>query len=228
MSQRWTLIGRITLQQIYTHGIRGFFIILIATVFSGYVIIAEYGYHIRLVTREVSFVPPFATLMILTELGPILACLLLTAFSGAALAAETGMLRLTEQWDAMKIEQIPRFWFYIFPRVAACTIISMGLTLFNMAGELTAAVVVSPFTLGITSQLFYNRLFTLVGSAELIQGMFKAFIFGITYPSVAIYFGLKAHGTAASIGTRATQAVVMASMGIIILDFCISFLFSTL
>ena len=226
MEKSWIIFIRLTLHQIYTHGIRGFFIVLLATVFSGYVIIAEYGYHIRLVTREVSFVPPFATLMILTELGPILACLLLTAFSGASLAAETGMMRLTEQWDAFQVERIPKWQFYILPRILACTLISIGLTLFNIAGELTAAVFVSPYTLGLTPQLFFNRLFMLTDNIDLVQGLVKACVFGVTYPSIAIYTGLKARRTAASIGTQATQAVVMASMSIIALDFFISFLFS--
>lgn len=226
MQSPWLTFCRLTLHQIYTHGVRGFFIVLLATVFSGFVIISEYAFHIRLITREVSFVPSFSSLMIITELGPVIACLLMVSFSGAAIAAETAMIRLTDQWDAFRVERIPVGRFFVLPRVLGCMIICVGLTLFNMGGEIFAAVIVSPFKLGLTSQMFYKNLFNLVGPLDLTQGLIKAALFGLSYPCIAIFYGLKANRTASSIGMMATQAVVIASLTIIVEDFVISFLFS--
>lgn len=216
------------LHQMYVHGIRGMWIVLVSMVFSGQVIISEFAYHIQLIIDDLSFVPPFSTQLIMTEFGPLLACLLMVSFSGAAIAAETGMMRVTEQWDAYKLERIPVWRFYILPRVIACMFICIILTVYNIAGELLTANFTSPWILHLSWQQFWDNMFNLVETRDFIQGILKGLFFGVTYSSIAIAVGLRSQRTAASIGRKSTEAVVIATVAIIIEDFVISYLFSTM
>ena len=215
-----------TLNQIYIHGIRGLWVVLISMVFSGQVIISEFAYHIQLIMEDLSFVPAFATQLIVTEFGPMLACLLMVSFSGASIAAETGMMRVTEQWEAYKVERIPIWQFYILPRVVACMLVCVILTIYNIAGEMLIANLTSPWILQLSWHQYWDNMFTQIDSRDFLQGILKGMIFGITYSSIAIAVGLRAERTAASIGRKSTEAVVLATLAIIIEDFVISYIFS--
>lgn len=216
----------LTLRQSYVHGIRGFWIVVFSAVFSGQVILSEFAHHVKMLTPELSFIPPLATFMVVTKFGSLFACLLLVSFSGAAIAAETGMMKLSQQWDAFRVEGIPVWRFFVLPRIVACIVVSLCLSVFNIVAELATSIVSSPWMLGLSEIQYWDRAFLLTGPSDLLQGLIKAIVFGFSYGSIAIVCGLRASPTSASIGKRSTQAVVLATLVIIIEDFVLSFVFS--
>ncbi len=224
MTGRWRF-SRLLLEQLYLHGIRGLWVVLLAAIFTGQVIIAEYAYHIRYIMHELTFVPPFATSMILTQFGPLLACMLMVSLSGAAIASETGLMRSTEQWDALKLEHISLWSFYIWPRIVACTCICIALTLLNMAGQIVSFVAISPWELGLSWAKVIDTLFDMCSLSDLIQGLCKGAFFGFSYSSIAIFIGAQPGHSSADVGKRSTQAVVLGIFAIIVEDFLLSYIF---
>ena len=97
-------------------------IIVLSVSFAAVVTILEASFHMKLVIQNDSMVPGFAALLILRELGAVVSSLLLTSRVGAGYAAEVGSMQITEQVDALRLLGINPLRFLVVPRLIACTI----------------------------------------------------------------------------------------------------------
>jgi phospholipid/cholesterol/gamma-HCH transport system permease protein len=212
-------------QQLYFVANRSLFIIVFCVSFAAMVTLLESSFHMKLVIQNDSLVPGFAAMLILRELGAVVTALLLTARVGAGIAAEVGLMQITEQNDALKMLGIDPVPFLFWPRLVACVLGGIALTLVADLVCLYAALLVSHSAMGFTPGMFLSSMRRFVHFKDLIQSGIKGGVFGLVIPIVSCWFGFRCKAGAEGVGHATTQSVVIASVSIILLDFILSFLF---
>jgi phospholipid/cholesterol/gamma-HCH transport system permease protein len=150
----------------------------------------------------------------------------LTSRVGAGIAAEVGLMKVTEQIDALKMLGIDPVQYLVVPRVIACAVGAVVLTVVANMLCIYCAMLVSESYLGFTSGLFLTAMRRFVEFNDLILSMIKAFFFGLTIPLVSCYYGFRCKPGADGVGSATTNSVVASSISIIVIDFILSYLFS--
>lgn len=201
-------------------------VILFCVSFAAVVTIIESSFHMKLVVQNDALVPGFAALLILRELGVVVTALLLTSRVGAGLAAEVATMQITEQNDALRMLGIDPIRFLVVPRLIACVIGGMVLSLIANLVCLYCAMLVSELKLGYSSGAFITGMRAFVKFQDLIFAAIKGACFGAVIPLVSCFFGFRAKSGAEGVGLATTNSVVVSSVLIIILDFALTFIFS--
>lgn len=203
-------------------------VVIFCLSFAAVVTIIESSFHMKLVIGNDSLVPGFAALLILRELGAVVTALLVTSRVGAGLAAEIGTMKITEQLDALKMLGINPIRFIAVPRLIACIISGMLLTIVANSVCLYFAMLVSQIKLGYTSGAFIVGMRTFVSFNDMIFSVIKGAAFGAAVPLFSCFFGFRCKSGAEGVGLATTNSVVATSIAIIVIDFVLSWIFSYL
>jgi phospholipid/cholesterol/gamma-HCH transport system permease protein len=172
-----------------------------------------------------SFIVNILGVSLVRELGPMLAAILVAGRSGSAITAQIGVMRVTEELDAMRVMGIAHGFRLVMPRAIALAIamplIAVWTTLAGLAGGMLAADI----ALDITPAFFMNALPEAVGGANLALAVGKSVVFGIMIALVGCHFGLQVKPNTESLGQGTTSSVVTAITVVIVLDaiFAIAF-----
>jgi phospholipid/cholesterol/gamma-HCH transport system permease protein len=158
------------------------------------------------------------------ELGPVLSALMVAGRVGAAMAAELGTMRVTEQIDALRTLATHPVDYLVVPRVLATTIALPLLTIGSITVGILAAFVVGTYLLGIDPVYAYNNMVQYTDPADLWQGLIKSVVFGHTLSMIGCYKGLTCKEGAEGVGRATTEAVVYASISILISNFFLTLL----
>ncbi len=209
--------------QCYSAGVQSLPIVGLALAFIGVMLTIEFSYHMKLVIREDSLVPAFATVLMVRELGPVVSCLLLSSRVGAGIAAELGTMRVTDQIDALRILSVDPIDFLVVPRWIGCVFAAVVLSLLSVAVALLAGALLAATKLGYLPSEFFNSMFTFTHFRDLLSCLTKAVIFGSIIPIVASRHGLSCRPGAQGVGDAATAAVVESSVLIIAADFFVTY-----
>lgn len=215
-------------QQLYFIGNESLLIIVFCVCFAAMVTILESSFHMKLVIQNDSMVPGFSALLILRELGAVVTALLLTSRVGAGIAAEVGSMQITEQIDALKMLGIDPINYLVIPRLIASIIATALLVIIADVTCIYAATVISESYLGYPMGVFLSSMRRFVHFNDLTFSVIKGACFGAVIPLVSCYFGFKCSTGADGVGKATTNSVVVASIGIIVLDFILSYIFSYL
>ncbi len=159
------------------------------------------------------------------ELGPVLAGLMVAGRVGAAVAAEIGTMRVTEQVDALTTLSTNPFKYLIAPRLIA-GVISLPLLVLvaNTIGVL-GGYVVGVYKLGFNSSSYLSRTLESLDWSDLNLGLVKAAVFGFIVTLMGCYHGYNSKRGAQGVGSATTNAVVSASILILTFDYVITELF---
>lgn len=159
------------------------------------------------------------------ELGPMLAAILIAGRSGSAITAQIGVMRVTDELDAMRVMGIPHSFRLVMPRAIALAIamplISVWTTLAGLVGGMLAADV----SLGITPSYFLNALPAAVHVDNLLIASGKSVVFGILIALIGCHFGLRVKPDTQSLGQGTTASVVTAITVVILVDALFAVLF---
>jgi phospholipid/cholesterol/gamma-HCH transport system permease protein len=215
-----------TIHQLYFVANGSLFIVSFCVAFAAIVTILESSFHMKMVIQNDSMVPGFASMLILRELGAVVASLLLTSRVGAGFAAEVGSMTVTEQVDALRMLGIDPIRFIVVPRLVACTIGSAMLTIIANIVCLYCAALVCEASLGFTFGMFKTAMTRFVGFQDLIFAAIKGAVFGSVIPLISCFYGFRCKSGAEGVGLATTQSVVASSVAIIFLDFVLTFIFS--
>ena len=164
------------------------------------------------------FIVNIIGLGIVRELGPVLVAILVAGRSGSAMTAQLGVMRVTEEIDALATMGVPRGLRLIFPKVVALTIAMPLLTLWATAIALAGGMVSAQMQLDISYGFFFQTLPRVVPAANLWIGLAKGAVFGMFVALVACHFGLRVRPNTESLSANTTAAVVTAITVVIILD----------
>lgn len=166
-----------------------------------------------------SLVGTVVSLSVTRELGPVLTGLIVAGRAGAAMAAELGTMRVTEQIDALSVMAVNPIKHLIVPRVLAAVVMLPILTIFadliGMAGGYYVAVSI----LDVNSVIYFQKMTSFLELQDILGGLFKAAVFGALIAMISCYKGFRAEGGAEGVGKATTGAVVFSSMLIIISDY---------
>lgn len=215
-------------EQVYFVANRSLPIILLCVSFAAIVTILESSFHMKLVIQSDFMVPGFAALIILRELGAIITALLLASRVGAGYASELGSMKITEQIDALKMLNIDPVNYLVVPRFLGSIIGTVLLTIIANVTCILAAMLICEWVLGYTYGVFLTSMTRFVHFQDLIFSIIKGAFFGAIIPIVASYYGFRCQAGAEGVGRATTNTVVVASVGIIAMDFILSYIFSYL
>ena len=162
---------------------------------------------------------------LIRELGPVLAAILIAGRSGSSITAQIGVMRVTEELDAMRVMGISQSFRLVMPRAMALAVamplVSVWTTLCALAGGMLAADV----SLGITPTFFMTALPEAVNVDNLVLASSKSVVFGVLIALVGCHFGLRVQPNTQSLGEGTTSSVVTSITVVILVDALFAVLF---
>ncbi len=163
---------------------------------------------------------------IIRELGPVLAAILVAGRSGSAITAQLGVMRVTEELDALRVMGIPAGVRLILPKVVGLAIAVPLLVVWTSAVALIGAMLAARLELDISFTLFMQTLPVAVPTANLWLGLVKGAVFGALIALTACHYGLRIRPNTESLGAGTTQSVVTAITIVLIVDSLFAVAFS--
>jgi phospholipid/cholesterol/gamma-HCH transport system permease protein len=199
-------------------GVNSSFIIILTGMFTGAVLALQSGKAFRIFNAE-GVTGAVVTISLLRELSPVMSGLMIAARCGSAMAAEIGTMRVTQQIDALQVMSVDPIGYLITPRIIAGFLMTPLLcVLFSLMGML-GSYVVSIGVLGINDAIYLDKIAQYTDFDDLWTGLVKAAAFGIIITIVGCRKGFLAGGGAEGVGKATTQAVVIASVSILVADY---------
>ncbi|HYD81163.1 MAG TPA: ABC transporter permease [Paucimonas sp.] len=163
---------------------------------------------------------------IIRELGPLLAAILVAGRSGSAVTAQLGVMRVTEELDAMLVIGLPHGFRLILPKVIALAVAMPLLVIWTDAMALAGGMAAAEFELGLAPSYFLRKLPEAVPIANYWIGLGKGVVFGALIALVACHFGLRIKPDTESLGQGTTLSVVTAITIVILADAVFAIVFS--
>ncbi|MGA0603791.1 MlaE family ABC transporter permease [Caulobacter sp. KR2-114] len=170
--------------------------------------------------------PQIVALGITRELAPVLAALMLAGRVSAAMAAEIGAMRATEQIDAMQTLSTDPFHYLIAPRLLAAVLTLPVLTAVADIIGIGGGWVVATRTLNFNPTVYVRNTWDFLQQWDVVSGLIKAAVFGFIVALTGCYHGFTASGGARGVGRATTQAVVSAAVLIFAADYLMTSAFS--
>jgi len=153
------------------------------------------------------------------ELGPVLTALMVTGRNSSGIASEIGSMLVSEQVDAMRALGTDPVRKLVTPRLFAAVITLPLLTVLADFFGMLGGFFVSYYTVHLTSVEYWTYAYQALSFEDVTQGLAKPFLFGVIMALVGCYFGLSTRGGTEGVGRSTTQAVVVASVLILVVDF---------
>lgn len=213
---------RLMIRQMYFSGVLSILIIAVSGLFVGMVLGLQ-GYTQLAKFKAADVLGFMVAAALLRELGPVLAAILFASSSGGAITSEIGLMKTTEQLEAMNVMAInpvarvvaPRFW---------AGVVSMPLlaSIFNVAG-IWGGYLVGVQWLGLDSGVFWSHMQnSMTFSYDVLNGLIKSMIFGTAVSLIAVYQGFHCRPTAEGILRASTRTVVSSALTVLALDFILT------
>jgi len=161
-------------------------------------------------------------LSITRELGPVLAGLMVAGRAGAAMAAEIGTMRVTEQIDALRTLSTEPMKYLVVPRILAATIAMPVLVLIADLIGVMGGFLIAVGTLNFNPGSYLAGSWSILESVDVISGLVKAAVFGALIALSGCFHGLQSGGGAEGVGRATTKAVVSASVAILIANYLVT------
>ncbi len=209
---------RLILRQMIEIGYYSLPVVGLTAIFTGMVLALQSYTGFARFSAE-SAIPNVVVVSITRELGPVLAGLMVTGRIAAAMAAEIGTMRVTEQIDALDTLATNPFKYLVAPRLVAGVTMLPILVLVADAIGVFGGYVVSIFKLGFNPANYIKNTVDFVETMDVVSGLVKAAVFGFLITLMGCYHGYHSKGGAQGVGTATTNAVVSAS----ILIFCFNY-----
>ncbi len=163
---------------------------------------------------------------VIRELGPLLAAILVAGRSGSSITAQLGVMRVTEELDAMLVMGISHGYRLIMPKVLALAISMPLLVVWTDSMALIGGMVSAKMELGLSARYFIQKLPDAVPLANYVIGLLKGVVFGMLIALVSCHFGLRIKPNTESLGHGTTTAVVTAITVVILADAVFAIVFS--
>ena len=165
-----------------------------------------------------AFIVDVLGVSLIRELGPVLAAILIAGRSGSAITAQIGVMRVTEELDAMLVMGIAHGYRLVMPRALAIAIVMPLVSVWTTLMALTGGMIAADLALGISPTFFVNALPKAVDIANLALALGKSVVFGLLIALIACHFGLRVEPNTESLGKGTTASVVTSITVVILVD----------
>ena len=215
--------GRQILRQLLDIGYFSLPVVGLTTMFSGMVIaLQSYTGTERFSAEGETSVATVVVLIITRELGPVLAGLMVAGRIGAAMAAEIGTMRVTDQIDALDTLSTRPMQYLVIPRVVAAVLCLPFLVLIGDTIGVFGGYVIAVYQLNFSPSAYLSGTLEFLEAFDVIIGLVKAAVFGFIIALMGCYFGYYSGRGAEGVGRATTNAVVYSAILILVSDFMIT------
>jgi phospholipid/cholesterol/gamma-HCH transport system permease protein len=208
-------------KQMFEIGVMSVPVVLITAVFTGMVLALQTYTGFKRFGAE-SLVGSVVALSMTREMGPVLTGLIVTGRAGAAMAAELGTMRVTEQIDALETLATSPVKYLIVPRFLSGLIMMPALTVISDIVGIIGGYLITVGLFGASSTLYWQRSWDYLEISDLYNGLIKACFFGASVALICCYKGFYSSGGAEGVGKATTGAVVLSFMAVLISDYFLS------
>ncbi|HWL54102.1 MAG TPA: ABC transporter permease [Chthoniobacteraceae bacterium] len=214
MPVRW----RLAIRQVLEVGYRSQMVVIVTGAFTGAVFGAQTYFQFHKLGMDTA-VGAVVAVSMFRELGPVLTGLMVAGRVGAAMSAEIGTMKVTEQLDALRAMGVHPVDYLVVPRLIAM-MISMPLLVAECVGMgIVAGKLVAVNLLGVLQVYYMDYMLKFTGARDVKMALTKGFVFGMLIVFIACHQGLKAREGAVGVGQATTQSVVIGSLAILIVNF---------
>jgi len=189
--------------------------------FTGMIVALQTGLELKQFGLQ-QIVGGVVGLSLTREMGPVITAFIIAGRVGAAMAAELGTMKVSEEIDALRALGIPPERFLVMPRVIATLAMQPILTVYSVVVGVWGGALVSATYLGVSSDIYWRRLKSAVEVDDFMAGLLKALVFGAITVTVCCQQGISTEGGAAGVGRSTTRAVVITLTMILISDYLLT------
>jgi phospholipid/cholesterol/gamma-HCH transport system permease protein len=218
-------LGKIV-QQTYFIGMKSIFVIVLTAAFTGMVLGLQ-GYYTLVKFGSEGLLGAAVALSLVRELGPVMTAIMVIGRAGSAVAAEIGIMRISEEIDALETMDIDPVRFLVSPRIAAALISFPLLTaIFDTVGVF-GGYMTGSFLLGINPGIYFARVESSVLMADIMGGFAKSLAFAVVVVTVCCFQGYYTHTRKQGFGAKGvslstTSAVVISCVLVLIVDYVLT------
>lgn len=213
--------------QLYSIGVKSQAVVLITGAFTGMVLGAQTYFQFHKVKMDTATLAVVGVSMC-DELGPVLTALMVAGRVGAAIAAEIGTMRVTEQIDALRTLATHPVDYLVVPRVAAGFVALPLLTMESIAIGIGASYFIGVELLGIDPAYSWYNMLHFTHDVDIMIGLVKGFFYGGIIALISCYKGMNCGLGAEGVGRATTEAVVYSSITVLIVNFFLTLLLGKL
>jgi phospholipid/cholesterol/gamma-HCH transport system permease protein len=199
-------------------------VVALTAIFTGMVLALQSSTGLARFSAETAM-PTLVVLSITRELGPVLAGLMVAGRIGAAMAAEIGTMRVTDQIDALTTLSTNPMKYLVAPRLLAGIVALPLLVVVADILGVFGGFIVATLKLGFNPHTYLSNTLTYMETQDVVSGLTKAAVFGFLISLMGCYHGYNSRGGAQGVGSATTMAVVSASVLILAFDYLLSELF---
>ena len=212
---------RRVIRQMHFIGARSLLVIALTGLFAGMVLGLQ-GYYTLTRFGAEAYLGPAVAISLITELGPVLAALMVTGRAGSAIAAEIGIMRITEQIDALAVMALNPIRYLVVPNIVA------GVVVMPLLGALFAVIgiyggyLVGVQLLGVSSGTYFGSMRDFVNLTDVRNGVYKSLCFGLLITFLCCFKGYHTGPGAEGVSKATTEAVVLSSVTVLVLDYVLN------
>ena len=224
----WRLFGKRAhhewVVQMYTCGIRSLFVVTIVALFTGMIFALQTGLELRRFGQEAE-VGGAVTVVMLREMAPFMAALIVAASYGSSVAAQLGTMTVSEEIAALEIMAIDPIKFLVTPRLAALCVMLPLLAFYTSVMAMFGGALVAFSQLKVSFAAFFDSAFFYAENKDLWVGIFKGWVFAVIVSTVSCYQGFATSGGAVGVGIATRKTVVVSFVTVLVVGYIITRLF---
>lgn len=213
------------IQQVYFIGMKSVSVICLTAVSIG-MVLGLHGYYTLVKFGSEGVLGAAVALTLIRELGPVLTAIMLIGRAGSAMAAELGIMRISEQIDALETMGIDPIRFLVSPKLAAMLISLPLLTAMADVVGIIGGYLTGVLMLGINSGIYFSRVESSVQMADITGGFIKSAVFAVVIITVCCFKGFYTHeGSeygAKGVSVSTTSAVVLACVLVLVTNYILT------
>lgn len=172
-----------------------------------------------------AFIVNILGISLIRELGPVLAAILIAGRSGSAITAQIGVMRVTEELDAMRVMGIARGFRLVMPRAMALALVMPLISVWTTIAALLGGMLAANIAMDVTPSFFFNALPAAVSVSNLTLATSKSIVFGLLIALIGCHYGLRVKPNTESLGQGTTASVVTSITVVILVDALFAVLF---
>jgi len=202
-------------------GVGSLFIVILIGFFSGVVMSLQMSRALAVYGAQ-GKIGEIVSITLVRELGPVLTAVLVAGRNASGIASEIGSMRVTEQIDAMRALGTDPVQKLVTPRLIATVFMLFFLTIIADSAGIAGGTLVAVNMLGLNATSYLHNSYTSLAHGDVVQGLTKPIFSGFIIATVGCFFGMRTTGGTQGVGRATTQAVVVSSVFIIIVDFIVT------
>lgn len=211
---RWKLL----FDQLYFMGNKSVFIIFLTSIFTGAVFAFQIYIGFKAINAD-SFIGPIVTIALAKELAPVLSGLVVAGRCGAAMAAQIGSMKVTEQIDALEVMGINSYQYLAVPRILGAMLAMPLLSALFLLIGYWGSWLIGVKVIQIDEMMYTSKISDFMNLGMVAEGLIKATVFGYLIGIIGTYQGFNVTGGAEGVGKGTNMAVVWGMITVLVVDF---------